>query len=212
MINHEKNYVVASNLRNSLAEILVYLQNEELNFHNDDIRLRIKLAFIDMFNVKDAMEKNQWSLYNKANPSGKELFKEFNSNFRKDIEGIRNSFSGHFDPALLHEVAEENPVYFQDGVDPRVQQIGIFIQMLAKCINSRKGKLNELFGGNCFLMTFKENQEKLRQYIIGMVKKSIKICDYVIEQSSPFVKLPKMGTVWVNLLNETLESSLENAS
>ncbi len=204
--------MVASNLRNSLAEILVYLQNEELNFHNDEIRLRIKLAFIDMFNVKDAMEKNHWGVYNKGDPVGTGLFREFNSNFRKDIEGIRNSFSGHFDPEFLHEVAAENPVYFQDGVDPRTQQIGVFILMLTKCINKRKGKLNELFGGNCFLMMFNENQEKLRQYIIVMVKQSIKVCDHVIEQSSPFVKLPKMGRVWVNLLNDTFERSPESVS
>ncbi|TOI71059.1 hypothetical protein CGI53_23430, partial [Vibrio parahaemolyticus] len=140
-MNHEKNYVVATNLRNSLAEILVYLQDQELNFHNDEVRLRIKLAFIDMFNVKDAMQKHQWSVYNRDNPTGTELFKEFNSNFRKDIEGIRNSFSGHFDPDFLHEVAAENPVYFQEGVDPRSQQVGVFILMLTKCINKRKGKL-----------------------------------------------------------------------
>lgn len=201
-MNHEKNYVVATNLRNSLAEILVYLQDQELNFHNDEVRLRIKLAFIDMFNVKDAMQKHQWSVYNRDNPTGTELFKEFNSNFRKDIEGVRNSFSGHFDPDFLHEVAAENPVYFQEGVDPRSQQVGVFILMLTKCINKRKGKLNDLFGGKCLLMMFKDGQEKLRDYIIIMVKESIKVCDHVIEQSSPHVNLPTLEKIWVNLLND----------
>ncbi|EJG0913772.1 hypothetical protein C4G68_RS22645 [Vibrio parahaemolyticus] len=201
-MNHGKNYAVATNLRNSLAEILEYLENEQLDFHVDEIRLRMKLAFIDMFNVKDAIGRLHWNRYNQDNEFGKELFRQFGSNFKDDIEGIRNTFSGHFDPEYLHEVANEEPVFFRQGINPKSQQIGIFVLMLEKCINKRKGKLNDLFEGNCELMLHKEGQEKLRSYVICMIEESIRLCDYVIEKSAPHADLPTLEKIWRDLFDQ----------